>query len=99
MDAECARFDRSYLSSKAFNSQNKPVFGLMLFCQLISALSFNALIDIPTFAVLVFITTAYPFRKKLPVAFGYLSFLTSYYVKGLSITKIVYVCISQLPVF
>jgi hypothetical protein len=99
MDEECARFNRSYLSAQAFNNQNKPVFGLMLFCQLISALSFNALIDIPTFAVLVFITAAFPFRKKLPVAFGYLSFFTSYYVKYLSITKIVYVCISQLPVF
>jgi hypothetical protein len=99
MTAECKRFDRSYLSAKAFNNQNKPVFGLMLFCQLISSLSFNALIDIPTFAVLVFITGAFPFRKKLPVAFGYLSFFTSYYVKYLSIIKIVYVCISQLPMF
>jgi len=71
----------------------------MLFCQLISSLSFNALIDIPTFAVLVVIKGSFPFRKTFPIAFGYLTFFTSYYVKYLSIIKIVYVCISQLPMF
>ena len=99
MTKECQRFDRSFLSAKAFNNQNKPVFALMLFVQLISSLSFNALIDIPTFAVLVVIKGAFPFRKNSPIAFGYLTFFASYYVKYLSIIKIVYVVITQLPMF
>lgn len=99
MKKECKRMDRSFLSAKSFNSQNKPVFALMLFCQLISSLSFNALIDIPTFAVLVIIKGFFPFRKSFPIVFGYLTFFASYYVKYLSIIKIVYVCISQLPMF
>jgi hypothetical protein len=99
MTKECQRFDRSFLSAKAFNNQNKPVFALMLFVQLISSLSFNALIDIPTFAVLVVIKGAFPFRKNSPIAYGYLTFFTSYYVKYLSIIKIVYVVITQLPMF
>jgi hypothetical protein len=47
--------DRSFMSCKAFNNQNKLFFPLMIVMAVIGGLSFVALIDTPTFVFVMLI--------------------------------------------
>ena len=88
---------KNYHDSKYFQSFNKNTFLLMLFLQVIQAMKFNGVIDVPTILMLVIYQSMYSFRSSYFETFTRYSFFIAYYIKFVCLCKATHCILGNIP--
>ena len=81
---------KNYICASWFYHKNQFFYlGSLLFAML-SAMTFNAVIDLPTMMLLLLLAMFYPIRKDYTVVYRTASFVTIYFVQLITYLKIMH---------
>jgi len=88
---------RNYIDCQWFTSANKGVFLTMILFQIMMALNFNSIIDVPILIFVVLVFSCFPQRKTFPRFYQCYVFFVAYSINLVSIVKVFYAIIVQIP--
>lgn len=88
---------RNYMDCYYYAKWNKVLFLLLLLVQLMQAMGFNGLFDIPALCLMLVFFSFYAYRKSFPIFFAQFTIFFSYYIGVAVFIKICYAIVVNIP--